>query len=63
MVGAVPTRENTYVAAGHFKKGIMMSPVTGKIIADLITSGKTDLPIEPLSPARFPARMPASSTE
>ena len=31
----------------------MMSPVTGKILADLITSGKTDLPIEPLSPARF----------
>ena len=54
VVGAVPARENTYVAAGHFKKGIMMSPVTGKILADLVTSGKTDLPIEPLSPARFP---------
>ena len=53
VVGAVPARENTFVAAGHFKKGIMMSPVTGKILADLITSGKTDLPIEPLSPARF----------
>jgi len=54
VVGAVPARENTYVAAGHFKKGIMMSPVTGKILADLVTSGKTDLPIEPLNPARFP---------
>ena len=53
VLGAVPARENTYVAAGHFKKGIMMSPVTGKILADLITSGETDLPIEPLSPARF----------
>ena len=56
VVGAVPASENTYVAAGHFKKGIMMAPVTGKILADLITSGKTDLPIEPLSPARFPAK-------
>jgi len=54
VLGAVPARENTFVAAGHFKKGIMMSPVTGKILADLVTSGKTDLPIEPLSPARFP---------
>ena len=56
VVGAVPASENTYVAAGHFKNGIMMAPVTGKILADLITSGETDLPIEPLSPARFPAK-------
>ena len=63
VVGAVPASENTYVAAGHFKKGIMMSPVTGKILADLITSGKTELPIEPLNPARFPARARASFAE
>jgi glycine/D-amino acid oxidase-like deaminating enzyme len=31
----------------------MLAPVTGKILADLITQGKTDLPIGPLSPARF----------
>ena len=59
IVGAVPGHENTFVAAGHFKKGVMMSPVTGKILADLITSGETELPIEPLSPARFPARVRA----
>ena len=59
VVGAVPGSENTYVAAGHFKKGVMMSPVTGKILAELIASGKTSLPIEPLSPARFPAQVRA----
>lgn len=53
VIGRVPGRNNIYVAAGHFKKGIMLAPVTGKILADLINSGKTDLPIEPFDPARF----------
>lgn len=54
VIGRVPGRERVYVAAGHFKKGIMLAPVTGKILADLITTGHSDLPIGPLDPARFP---------
>lgn len=53
VIGRVPGEDNVYVAAGHFKKGIMLAPVTGKILADLITAGRTNLPIEPLDPARF----------
>jgi len=53
VIGKVPGREHVYVAAGHFRKGILLAPVTGKILADLITRGKTNLPIEPLSPGRF----------
>ncbi len=59
VIGRVPGQERVYVAAGHFKKGVMLSPVTGKILADLITTGKTDLPIGPLDPARFGAAAPA----
>lgn len=54
VIGRVPGQDRVYVAAGHFKKGIMLAPVTGKILADLITTGHTDLPIAPLDPARFP---------
>ena len=53
VIGAVPGRERTFVAAGHFKKGVMMAPVSGKILADLIVSGETDLEIEALRPDRF----------
>jgi len=53
VIGRIPGAKDVYVAAGHFKKGIMLAPVTGKILADLIASGKTDLPIEPFNPARF----------
>jgi glycine oxidase len=43
-----------FVAAGHYRKGIMLSPVTGKIVADLITKGATGLPAEAFRPERFP---------
>jgi glycine/D-amino acid oxidase-like deaminating enzyme len=53
VIGRAPGQEKIFVAAGHFKKGVMMAPVTGKIIADLVTQGKTDLNIAALDPARF----------
>jgi glycine/D-amino acid oxidase-like deaminating enzyme len=53
VIGRVPGHEKVFVAAGHFKKGVMMAPVTGKILADLITRGATDLHVEPLDPGRF----------
>ena len=56
VVGAVPGYRSIFVAAGHFKKGIVLGPATGKIMADLMTTGKADLPIAALSPERFPAK-------
>jgi glycine/D-amino acid oxidase-like deaminating enzyme len=53
VIGRVPGQKEIFVAAGHFKKGVMMAPVTGKIIADLITEGKTELNIAALDPGRF----------
>jgi len=53
VIGPVPGQDGLFVAAGHFKKGVMLAPVTGKIIADLIAKGATDLEIAALSPGRF----------
>ena len=53
VVGPVPGQKNMFVGAGHFKKGIMMAPVTGKILAELATQGKTRLSIRSLNPSRF----------
>jgi glycine oxidase len=53
VIGPVPGWDNVMVAAGHYKLGITGSAITGKIITDLIVAGHSDLPIEPLSPARF----------
>ena len=59
VIGRVPRHERMlhermFVAAGHYRKGIMQSPVTGKILADLVTRGETDLPVDAFAPERFP---------
>jgi glycine oxidase len=37
MIGRAPGTSNLYVAAGHFRSGIHLSPGTAVILADLIT--------------------------
>jgi glycine oxidase len=53
VIGPTPGKQGFFIAAGHFKKGVMLAPVTGKIVADLITKGETEFEIGPLSPSRF----------
>jgi len=53
IIGRLPGRENVYVATGHFRNGILLAPITGKLISQLILKGKTEMPLEPFSPARF----------
>ncbi|UCF92885.1 MAG: FAD-binding oxidoreductase [Desulfobacterales bacterium] len=40
-----------YVTVGH--SGITLAPVTGKVLADLITTGHTDIPLDPYRVERF----------
>ncbi len=55
MIGATPALDNVLIAAGHGRKGIHLSAVTGKLTADLALTGKTDLDlnIDAYSPMRF----------
>jgi len=53
IIGRLPGRDNVYVAAGHFRNGILLAPITGKLISQLILEGATELPLKPFSPARF----------
>jgi sarcosine oxidase subunit beta len=43
ILGKVPGVEGFYIAAGFSGHGVMHSPATGKIMADLILKGETDL--------------------
>jgi glycine oxidase len=53
IVGNVPNMSGAYLATGAEKKGILFGPLMGRAVADLVMSGETKLPIEPLSPERF----------
>ncbi|MBM4448496.1 MAG: FAD-dependent oxidoreductase [Chloroflexi bacterium] len=53
ILGEVPGWNGVYLATGHWTKGILLSPVTGYIISELILGKAAPLPIEPFSVARF----------
>ena len=53
ILGKLPQTENVFVAAGHFRNGVLLSPVTGKWMAEILTSGKTSTKIKAFSPERF----------
>ncbi len=55
IIGRAPGWDNAYLATGAGKKGILIAPGIGKAVADLVTDGKTDLPIAPFAPQRFAA--------
>lgn len=53
LVGYVKGLEGFFMAAGHEGDGIALAPVTGKLVSELITEGKTFMDIEALNPNRF----------
>jgi glycine oxidase len=55
LIGRFPGKENVYVASGHFRNGILLAPVTGRLVCDLVLSGKPDRRLRPFAPGRFSA--------
>ena len=53
LLGEVSTLPGFYMAAGHEGDGIAMSPITGKLMAELIAEGKPSYNIDAFSPNRF----------
>ena len=53
IIGAAPYKEGMYLATGHGRRGVVLSPATARAITDLILRGSTKMPIEHFSPARF----------
>ena len=40
-------------ASGHYRNGVLLAPITAKVIADLIVEGKRDACLEVFAPNRF----------
>ncbi len=46
MIGRVPETANLYVAAGHFRSGVHLSPATAVALADLMTNKQPQVCLE-----------------
>jgi glycine oxidase len=56
ILGRVPGLDNLYIAAGHFRSGIHLSPVSGKVISQLVRGERPDPPIDAFGLERFLSR-------
>ncbi|MCB1018930.1 MAG: FAD-binding oxidoreductase [Acidobacteria bacterium] len=53
VIGAAPGSEDLFVAAGHFRKGVMLAPASGQVVADLLLGRAPRADISTLDPGRF----------
>jgi len=53
VLGPSPTVAGVLYAAGHFRSGILLSALTGEVIADLVKGRMPAIDLAPFSPARF----------
>lgn len=52
LLGATAT-PGLFIASGHFRNGILLAPVTGRILADLVSGKPVTTDISAFSPLRF----------
>jgi len=50
FIGRLDAR--TYVATGHFRNGILLAPITGALLAEMIVTGNTPELLKPCDPLR-----------
>jgi len=53
ILGPVPGWDGLSVAGGHYRNGILLAPITGRLMAQLLTDGKTEMALAPFSAGRF----------
>jgi glycine/D-amino acid oxidase-like deaminating enzyme len=49
---------NLIFATGHFRNGILLAPVTAKLVSELVLTGSTSVAIEAFRPTRLAAHGP-----
>jgi len=52
ILGATET-PGYYVATGHFRDGILLAPITARLMAQVVSEGKCGYDLQPFSPKRF----------
>ncbi|MCS6925285.1 MAG: glycine oxidase ThiO [Candidatus Binatia bacterium] len=58
ILGRAPGVDNLVLATGHHRNGIVLAPITGRLICELITTGHPSLSLEPFGFPREPLPPP-----
>jgi glycine oxidase len=53
VLGAASGLRGLYHATGHGRNGILLAPITGRLMAELVLEGRTSVALEPFAPTRF----------
>jgi glycine oxidase len=53
VLGADPVISGLIHATGHYRNGVLLAPLTGQLVADLVTGTEPAVDLAPFSPARF----------
>lgn len=53
IIGRLPGLDNGWVGTGHWHCGMMLAPVTARMLAELIVDGRASIDSRPFDPARF----------
>jgi glycine oxidase len=53
IIGPSATMPQVFYAAGHYRNGVLLAPLTAGLVADLVLDGRADAALEGLRPARF----------
>lgn len=52
LLGANPSHSNQFLAAGHYRNGILLAPATAHVMAQLLTGETPSIDLSPFSPSR-----------
>lgn len=55
VLGRLPGYDNVVMAGGHFRNGILLAPLTARVVADLVAGRAPEVDLAPLDPGRFAA--------
>jgi D-amino-acid dehydrogenase len=53
IIGVLPGSDNAYVATGHGANGLLLGPVTGRVVADVVGGRSPSVDLTDFSPSRF----------
>jgi glycine oxidase len=53
IFGLLPGWRNVHLAAGHFRNGVLLAPITGEIVAGLVTGAQPHALLESFRAERF----------